>query len=375
MAGIYIHIPFCRKVCFYCDFFFTVSLKQRPRFIDCLKKELILQQNYLKEEKIETIYFGGGTPSVIPPSEIAGILDLIYDSYSVSNSPEITLEANPDDLTEQYLLELVKTKVNRLSIGVQSFFDEDLQWMNRRHNGEEAVNSIKLALSVGFKNMNIDLIYGFPLLTNEKWEINLQKTMDLGVTHISSYLLGIEPKTVFGVMKEKGTLDAIDEEKCREQFKMLIEKAVSSGYIHYEISNFCLPGQFSRHNTSYWLAKNYLGAGPSANSFNGTSRQWNVRGLMKYMESIENGIVPAEREELDLNTRYNDYVLTSLRTMWGVGFDELNKNFGQSYLLHFKKEAKPFVLRKEISHDEFRAVLTRKGMLVSDSIISSLFVV
>jgi oxygen-independent coproporphyrinogen III oxidase len=375
MAGIYIHIPFCRKVCYYCDFFFTVSLKHRPRFIECLKKELILQQNYLKGEKIETIYFGGGTPSIIPPGQINGILNLIYERYKVIDNPEITLEANPDDLTEQYLDELVKTKVNRLSIGIQSFFDEDLKWMNRRHNGIEAINSIKLSKEFGFKNMNIDLIYGFPLLTNEKWEINLQKALELGVTHISSYLLGIEPKTVFGVMKEKGTLDPIDDEKCREQFDLLIEKTGSAGYIHYEISNFSLPGFFSRHNTSYWSSKNYLGAGPSANSYNGISRQWNVRGLMKYMESIDSEIVPAEREELDLNTRYNDYILTSLRTMWGVEFDELNKNFGQSYLMHFKKEAEPFVLRKEISYEKSRAVLTRNGMLVSDSIISSLFVV
>lgn len=375
MAGIYIHIPFCRKVCYYCDFFFTVSLKHRPRFIDCLKKELILQQNYLKGEEVETIYFGGGTPSVIPPGEINGILDLIYGRFKVSDNPEITLEANPDDLTEQYLADLAKTKVNRLSIGIQSFFDEDLKWMNRRHNGNEAINSIKHSMEAGFKNMNIDLIYGFPLLTNEKWEINLQKALDFGITHISSYLLGIEPKTVFGVMKEKGTLDTIDEEKCREQFELLIEKTGYAGYIHYEISNFCMPGFFSKHNTSYWSAKKYLGTGPSANSYNGNSRQWNVRGLLKYMESIERDIIPAEREELDLNTRYNDYILTSLRTIWGVRFEEMIENFGESYFLHFNKEAAPFVLKKEISIDESKAVLTRNGMLVSDSIISSLFVV
>ena len=375
MAGIYIHIPFCRKVCYYCDFFFTVSLKHRPRFIDCLKKELILQENYLKGEEVETIYFGGGTPSVIPPGEINGILNLIYDRYKVSDNQEITLEANPDDLTEQYLEELAKTKVNRLSIGVQSFFDEDLKWMNRRHNGIEAINSIKLSKAAGFKNMNIDLIYGFPLLTNPKWEINLNKALDLGVTHISSYLLGIEPKTVFGVMKEKGTLDPIDDEKCRELFDMLIEKTGSAGYIHYEISNFCLPGYFSKHNTSYWSAKNYLGAGPSANSYNGNSRQWNIRGLLKYMESIEQNIVPAEREDLDLNTRYNDYILTSLRTMWGVRFDDLVKNFGEAHFQHFLKEAETFVLRNEIDLDDHKAILTKKGMLISDSIMSSLFVV
>lgn len=375
MAGIYIHIPFCRKVCYYCDFFFTVSLKHRPRFIECLKKELILQQNYLKDEEIQTIYFGGGTPSVIPPSKINEILDLIYTNYKVSENPEITLEANPDDLTEQYLEKLVKTKVNRLSIGIQSFFDEDLKWMNRRHNGSEAINSIKMSQKAGFKNMNIDLIYGFPLLTNSKWNSNLQKVLDLGVTHISGYLLGIEPKTVFGVMKEKGTLDTMDEEKCRDQFELLMQKTNSAGYIHYEISNFCLPGYFSRHNTSYWSAKNYLGTGPSANSFNGNSRQWNVKGLTKYMESIESDIIPAGREELDLNTRYNDYILTSLRTMWGVRFEYLTQNFGQSYFSHFKKEAEPFLSKKEMIFDDKKAVLTPKGMLLSDSIMSALFVV
>lgn len=375
MAGIYLHIPFCRKVCFYCDFFFTVSLKHRPRFIECLKKELILQQNYLKDEEIETIYFGGGTPSVIPPAKINGLLDLIYSNYKVSDNPEITLEANPDDLTEQYLEELVNTKVNRLSIGVQSFFDEDLKWMNRRHTGSEAINSIKISQLAGFKNLNVDLIYGFPLLTDSKWDNNLQIVLDLGVTHISSYLLGIEPKTVFGVMKEKGKMELIDEEICRNQFELLIKKTSSAGYIHYEISNFCLPGYFSKHNTSYWSAKNYLGAGPSANSFNGNSRQWNIKGLTRYMESIEKGVIPAEMEQLDLNTRYNDYILTSLRTMWGVSFDELIQNFGQSYFMHFNKEAEPFLKEKEMIFDDKKAVLTPKGMLLSDSIMSALFVV
>lgn len=375
MAGIYLHIPFCRKVCYYCDFFFTVSLKHQSRFIECLKKELSIQRGYLQNEKVETIYFGGGTPSVISPPDIQNILDVIFSTYKVAEDPEITLEANPDDLTEKYLEELSNTKVNRLSIGVQSFFDEDLKWMNRRHNGREALASILNSKNAGFKNLNVDLIYGFPLLTDIKWEQNLKKLIDLGATHISAYLLGIEPKTVFGVMNEKGKLKIADEEHCIRQFLHLVEITEDAGYIHYEISNFCKPGNFSKHNTSYWIAKNYLGVGPSANSFNGISRQWNKNGLMNYLKSIENYIIPAEKEDLDMNSRYNDYILTSLRTMWGVDFEFIKNSFGPQYLSHFSKESTVYIKSGMLFIKDNKAVLTKKGMTISNSIISSLFFV
>ncbi len=376
MAGIYLHIPFCRSACYYCDFFFTVSIKHQARFINCLKKEIRMRHNYLEHEEIKSIYFGGGTPSIIPPKEISEILQIINKVFKVAKNPEITLEANPDDLSERYLKELAATGVNRLSIGVQSFFDEDLAWMNRRHSGTEAINSIKSSQEAGFKNLNIDLIYGFPLLSKSKWQSNLQMTIDSGVTHISSYMLGIEPKTVFWVQNSKGKLKSATDEQCIDHFEQLLESFTKAGYIHYEISNFCLPGFYSKHNTSYWSAnEKYLGVGPSAHSYNCHNRQWNIRSLTKYMEAIECDSVLSEIEQLNVNTKYNDYILTSLRTMWGLDYDYIEKNFGKEYLLHFKKESIPFVLNGEIIITGNKAVLAKKGMLISDSIISSLFII
>lgn len=374
MAGIYLHIPFCRKVCYYCDFFFTISLKQQDRFVDCVKKELLLQKSYLQEE-IETIYFGGGTPSVINAEVIQEIIELIGKNYSVTNAPEITLEANPDDLTKDYLQKLQKTGVNRLSIGVQSFFDEDLIWMNRRHSGKEALHSIRNSQEAGFENLNVDLIYGFPLLSDEKWKKNIGRLIDLNVPHISSYLLGIEPKTVFGVLKEKGKLDIADDEQCVRQFFILTEMTENSEYRHYEISNFCKPGFFSQHNTAYWLSKKYLGLGPSANSYDGKSRQWNVRLLEKYLSSIEKGLVPFEKELLGVNQKYNDYILTSLRTMWGTDLGYIEKTFGEIFLLHFEREADRFIKNEDIKMEGKNFRLTKKGMTISDTIISTLLYV
>jgi len=375
MAGIYIHIPFCRKVCYYCDFFFTVSLRQKSRLLECLKKEIVLQNKYLKEEAVNTIYFGGGTPSVLSPHEISGIIKTISENFHVSTVPEITLEANPDDLTELYLEDLSKTGVNRLSIGIQSFHDEDLKWMNRRHTGEEALKSIHHSLKYGFSNLNADLIYGFPLLTNEKWKYNIQTLTDLDIKHLSCYLLGIEPKTVFGVLKNKGKLPVSSDEFCASQFRKLIQMTGPVGYAHYEISNFCKPGYFSRHNRSYWTSEIYLGIGPSANSYNGDSRQWNLKSIVGYISSIEREIVPAESEFLDTKAKYNDYILTSLRTMWGIDPGHISGNFGSTIFEHFQKEAERFIFSGELLTREGKVCLNEDAMLIADTISSQLFLV
>lgn len=375
MAGIYVHIPFCRKVCYYCDFFFTVSLKQKSNLADCLKRELSIQKNYLENQVVKTIYFGGGTPSVFTPKEISGILSVITDNFLLDNDIEVTLEANPDDLTESYLSELSKTNVNRLSVGVQSFHDEDLVWMNRRHTGQEALKSLQLSREFGFNNLSADLIYGFPLLTSEKWKSNIQTLIDLEIKHMSCYLLGIEPKTVFGVLKNKGKLKIASDEFCAEQFSELIQTTRAAGYLHYEISNFCKPGYFSRHNTSYWNSETYLGIGPSANSYNGHSRQWNVKSIGDYINSIEKGVVPAESETLDIISRYNDYILTSLRTIWGIDPGYITTNFGVTCKDHFIKESKRFVSSGELYTREGKYFLNESAMLVADHITSQLFMV
>lgn len=375
MAGIYIHIPFCRKVCYYCDFFFTVSMKQQERFVKCLKKEIMMQTDYLNGEEVNTIYFGGGTPSVMSPQTIQEIIDLIKTHYRVSQNPEITLEANPDDLTVDYLDKLADSQVNRLSIGIQSFFDEHLVWMNRRHNGNEALQSILNSKKSGFDNINADLIYGFSGLSMDQWKKNLQTLFDHGLTHLSCYMLGIEPGSVFGVWMKNGKIQSVPDDLCVEQFYILREETRKAGYEHYEISNFCQPGHYSTHNTSYWFSKQYIGFGPSANSYNWNSRQWNVRSLETYLSSIEQGIIPAEKEELTPETRYNDYILTSLRTKWGISHEDISKNFGEKSLALFLEESSSEKLKNYLLTDGKRVWLSPEGMIMSDQVISSLLIV
>jgi oxygen-independent coproporphyrinogen III oxidase len=375
MAGIYIHIPFCRKVCYYCDFFFTVSMKQQERFLRCLKKEMMMQTDYLNGEVVDTIYFGGGTPSVLQTETIQELIELIQTHYQVSQNPEITMEANPDDLTVSYLDELADSQINRLSIGVQSFFDEHLAWMNRRHNGNEALQSIFNSKQSGFTNINADLIYGFRGLSNDQWKENLQILFEQGLTHISCYMMGIEPGSVFGIWMKKGKFPPVPDEVCIEQFQVLLEETSKAGYEHYEISNFCQPGHYSRHNTSYWFSKQYLGFGPSATSYNRHSRQWNVRSLEKYLSSIEQGIIPSEKEELTQETRYNDFILTSLRTRWGVNHEDISRHFGEKILAFFLEESSAEELRSYLLTDGKRVWLSPEGMIMSDHVISSLLIV
>ena len=337
MAGIYIHIPFCKTLCSYCDFYHVVSRTDNRAFIDALVKESAIRREYIGNEIISTIYIGGGTPSLLSVKEIQSILDNIRKLYSVEENCEITMEMNPDDIGKDYLNDLKNSDVNRISLGIQSWRDSDLRLLNRRHNVAQAVYALEETIKTGFKNVTIDLIYGIPGLTSQDWSSNLDFSFSFDIKHLSAYHLTIEPGTVFGKMKEKGLLSEIEEEESNTQFHILIDKAESAGFVHYEISNFGKPGFFSMHNSNYWKQVNYLGLGPSAHSFNGYSRQWNVRDVKKYIKAVNSGSLLFEREELDKRTRFNEYIMTSLRTMWGIDLDYVERTFdkeGYDYIIN-----------------------------------------
>ena len=373
MNGIYIHIPFCKKVCYYCDFHFTVSFQQRDEILNAIIKEIDLRKDYLPSHRIETIYLGGGTPSVLHVDEIGKILNQIRKFFTTNDDAEITLEANPDDLSEAYLRDLGNLGINRLSIGVQSFFDQDLQWMNRRHNADEAIRSIKISQDCGFHNLNVDLIYGIPGLTNERWLQNLDLFMTLNVPHLSAYHLSIEPKTVFGYYKRKGRLTEIGEDESLAHYEILTNTMRSNQYQHYEISNFCKDGKIARHNTNYWKLGNYLGIGPSAHSFNGTSRQWNKAVNTSYIKALGKGELCYEMEVLTENDKFNDYLITGLRTMWGIDKVEIKEKFGDLYLQHLEKELTKFDGMGYLQTSNDRIKLTESGMFVSDKIVAEIF--
>ncbi len=373
MAGIYLHIPWCRKVCIYCDFHFSVSMRNKNELLECMMREIDLQKEYLEGENISSIYIGGGTPSVLSVIEIQRILNKISTCFSINSGTEITLEANPDDLSKAYLKDLLNTGINRLSIGVQSFFDDDLSWMNRRHNSEQSVNCIDDSRNAGFTNIGIDLIYGIPGMDNNKWKRNLEIAFKNRINHLSAYHLTLEEKTVYFHKISKGLMEAPDELTGMEQFETLIEIAESNGYIHYEISNFGLPGYFSKHNTSYWQQKPYLGIGPSANSFNGRSRQWNVRNNSLYIKKLTHGIIPFESEDLDIETCYNEYILTSLRTCWGVDLKVIEERFGTGYKDYFLMEANNLLDKGKLLLTDNKITLGKSGKFFADGIISQLF--
>ena len=372
MAGIYIHIPFCKQACHYCDFHFSTSLKKKYELVQSLVKELKLRKTELCNQTVETIYFGGGTPSVLNNDEIQLLLNTVFQNYNVVSNPEITLEANPDDLTTTRIRELAQTPINRLSIGIQSFFDEDLKLMNRAHNSVEAKLCLEEA-SKYFESITIDLIYGIPGLTNEKWLENIETALSFKIPHISSYALTVEPKTALESFIKKGTIKNLDEDVAQEQFHILIEKLEAAGFVQYELSNFGKTGFFSKHNTSYWQGKPYLGIGPSAHSFNGRQRSWNVRNNSIYIKSISDHILPMEKETLSLTDQYNEYVMTGLRTIWGVSLEKVENHFGKSY--------KDYLLRQSLKHikedllyiDDEKILVTKKGKFLSDGIASDLF--
>lgn len=374
MAGIYVHIPWCRKVCVYCDFHFSVSLRNKFELLDCIVRELKMQKHFLGKEIVDTIYFGGGTPSILNYDELNKVIGIIYSLYNVSNNAEITLEANPDDLPITYLRDIKTLGINRLSIGIQSFFNDDLEWMNRRHDGNQAVNCIKDSKKAGFKNVNIDLIYGLPGLTETKWQENLQIAFKNDIQHLSAYHLTLESKTVYAHKIKKGIMDEPDENTGIKHFQILMDRADREGFLHYEISNFCLPGFISQHNTSYWFHKPYLGIGPSANSFNGNSRQWNVSNNTLYIKSIKEHTIPCNFENLGLKEKYNEYILTSLRTMWGADLRLIENKFGRNFSNLFIKEATTFINSGKLKRDGKHFKLTANGKLFADGIISQLFI-
>ena len=373
MAGIYIHIPFCKKKCNYCNFFSVASLKNKNAFLDSLKIEIEAQKDYLKNDIINTIYFGGGTPSLLSVTEISAIIDQLNKFYNISENPEITIECNPDDLTKQKIKELRQTSINRFSIGIQSFFQEDLNYLDRTHDKSQAENAIKYLQDSGFENLTIDLIYGIPTSTKSMWEQNLEKFFSFRIPHLSAYSLTVEPKTILHHQIKNKKLIQPEENKSIEQFKILLEKSRENNFIHYEISNFAKEGYFSKHNSNYWLSKNYLGLGPSAHSFNGVSRQWNISNIRKYIEIINNKNIIAGKEILTEDQQYNEYVLTSLRTIWGCNSDYITNKFGQKYYEFFIRSSKKFIDEKMILKSENVYTLSETGKLFADGIASEMF--
>ncbi|MDB5111858.1 MAG: coproporphyrinogen oxidase [Mucilaginibacter sp.] len=372
MAGIYLHIPFCKQACHYCDFHFSTSLQYKPELLQALVKEIELQKNYFTGETIETIYFGGGTPSILEAGEIQLLIDTITRLHSVSSTAEITLEANPDDLNKAKLLTLLQTPINRFSIGIQSFFDEDLAWMNRVHRAAEAEASVKRAQDIGFENLTIDLIYGYPLLTDQKWKHNLDKVFELSVPHVSSYSMTVEPNTALASFINKNKQPAMNEQQSAGQFNLLMEAMQLHGFEHYEISNFCKPNHYSKHNSNYWKGVKYLGIGPSAHSYNGEIRQWNVANNAKYIQAIVENKLPAETEVLTETNRLNEYIMTSLRTMWGLDLDKLNAIAAAS-ANEVLKAAQSYFERGWIAQKNNIIYLTPTGKLYADHIAAALF--
>lgn len=372
MAGIYIHIPFCKQACFYCDFHFSTSLKKKEVMLHCLKKEIALRKEELKGEKVETIYFGGGTPSVLNTSEIDNLIATVYHHFDVIENPEVTLEANPDDLSEEKIIELSKTVINRLSIGVQSFFEKDLKLMNRAHNASEAKKCLKIATQY-FNNISVDLIYGIPDCSNKDWEENIKTALDFGISHISSYALTVEPKTALESLIAKGKIKNVDDVKAEEQFQILTKTLKKEGFIHYELSNFGKENYFSKNNSSYWLGKSYLGIGPSAHSFNGKQRSWNVRNNTHYIKAILEDKLPIERETLSKTDRYNEYVMTGLRTVWGVSLEKIKNDFGDDFLNYLEKLSNRFIIEDLLYIENKTLKTTQKGKFLADGIASDLF--
>lgn len=372
MAGIYIHIPFCKQACHYCDFHFSTSLKKKDEMLCAIKKELLLRKEELNNEIIETIYFGGGTPSILETEDINDLIQTVYDLYDICDDPEITLEANPDDLDSNTILKLAQSKVNRLSIGIQSFYNKDLTLMNRAHNADEAITCLEEAIQ-HFDNISIDLIYGIPDMNNERWLSNVQKVINLGIPHISCYALTVEERTALNKLIKKGVIPSPKEEVAHSHFMLLIDKLRKEGYIHYELSNFAKPGYYSKNNSAYWLGKKYLGIGPSSHSFDGVHRSWNIANNSLYIKQIEQDVLPREIEYLTISDRYNEYIMTGLRTMWGVDLRRVEKEFGVEFFNYLNKESQRFLQDELMSLENNILNITDKGKFLSDGIASDLF--
>ncbi|MDP3916377.1 MAG: radical SAM family heme chaperone HemW [Bacteroidota bacterium] len=375
MAGIYIHIPFCRKRCHYCDFFKSTDLSQKVRLLEGLKKELQIRASELVSEEINTIYFGGGTPSVLLIDELKDLLNIIYKNYKVAGNAEITLEANPDDLSQAILSALKQIGFNRLSMGVQSFSEADLKLMNRRHGVMQAVQSVKWAKTAGFLNISIDLIYGLPNQTIEEWERNVRIAVELDVQHVSAYNLTYHEGTVFYEQLKKGILKELPDELSLQQFEMLVKILKDAGFEHYEISNFCKPGLYSQHNSSYWKSQKYLGIGPSAHSYDQVSRRWNVSSISKYLDGLENDQPYFESEILTEQDRYNDFIITGLRTVWGISEEFIKTAFSAKYAVHFQKLKDKYLQSGHLLCNSGTVSISPEGLFISDKIMADFMVV
>ena len=373
MAGIYIHIPFCKKACHYCNFHFSTSLKNRNDFVQALLKEIEWQKEYLQHEPVETIYFGGGTPSLLPDAELREIMEKIYRTFDVNGNAEITLEANPDDISREKIKDWKKTGISRLSLGIQSFFDEDLQWMNRAHNADQGITSIHTILDEGMNNLSVDLIYGTPGLTDKNWEKNIERVIALNIPHLSCYALTVEPNTALNTMILHKKTENINPDDQARQFLLLMQWMGKSGYEHYEISNFALPGKRSRHNSAYWQGKKYLGLGPSAHSYNGISRQWNIANNALYIQSLMNNNLLFEKEVLTNIQRLNEYIMTSLRTTEGIDLRYLSEKFDLATRTAIETNAAHYIKDLKLLKEDLRLKLTNEGKLFADGIAASLF--
>ena len=374
MSGIYIHIPFCKQACHYCDFHFSTTMEKKEAMVSALCRELELRKDEFSNVIVETIYFGGGTPSVLETEEIEQLITAVREHYDVIANPEITLEANPDDLSEEKIRQLADSPLNRLSIGIQSFFEEDLKLMNRAHNALEAEKCLQLA-SEHFDNISIDLIYGMPNMTLERWKRNIDKALGFGIPHISSYALTVEPKTALAKFVENGLIIPATDEETQEHFNLLNEILISAGFDCYEISNFGKPGYYSKNNSAYWQQKKYIGIGPSAHSFDGVRRGWNINNNPKYIKSIEQDIVPMEVEVLSATDKYNEYVMTGLRTIWGVSLTRISEEFGPKFKDYALMQADKFIEQHLLYIDDEILKTTKKGMFLADGIAADLFMV
>lgn len=380
MAGIYIHIPFCRQACHYCNFHFSVSQRQKNGFLACLLKEIELRHDFFEKPqepgekfRLDSVYLGGGTPSILTTPELTSIFERLSDFFEFDKNAEITLEANPDDLTYEKLEALRQTPINRLSIGIQSFHAADLEYMNRVHSPQQAIQSIDNALKLGFENLTIDLIYGTPTMNDYLWKENLQRSIDFGIQHISAYALTVEPKTALDVFIRRGQARPVEEEQSARQFEIMVEVLAKHGYEHYEISNFALPGKFSRHNLSYWTGTPYLGLGPSAHSFRESERSWNPPNTTKYIQSIKKGLLPLETEQLSPAQRYDEYLMTSLRTMWGCDMNKVKEGWGEKKRKELENQSRRYIEQGLMVEENHHLILTEKGRLLADGIAADLF--
>jgi oxygen-independent coproporphyrinogen III oxidase len=384
MSGIYIHIPFCKQACHYCDFHFSTSMMKKDEMVLALAKEIQLRKNEFKNEVVETIYFGGGTPSILAIEDLRFLIDEVFRNYNVIENPEITVEANPDDLISNVVSSRVQSRdfyqeyrslgINRLSIGIQSFFEDDLVLMNRAHNAAEAKKCLEVATQY-FDNISIDLIYGMPNMSNEKWLQNIQTALSFNIPHISSYALTVEPKTALYRFIQKGVIPELDDELASEHFQILVDTLTENDFIHYELSNFGKENYFSKNNSSYWLGKKYIGIGPSAHSYDGEKRGWNISNNTLYLKSIQENKLPLETEKLTITDRYNEYVMTGLRTIWGISLDRIENEFGKKYLNYIQQQAAKYIEDHLLFIDENIVRTTKSGKFLSDGIASDLFYV